>query len=71
MPIEDIKQLAVFIVILGGLQFLLINFVQSEPTTLNPDFTIQRVFVGDFEPSSMTFLGPDDLLVLDRDEGKV
>ena len=71
MSIEDIKQLAVFIVILGGLQFLLINFVQSEPTTLNPDFTIQRVFVGDFEPSSMTFLGPDDLLVLDRDEGKV
>jgi len=71
MSIEDIKQLAVFIVILGGLQFLLINFVQSAPTTLNPDFTIQRVFVGDFEPSSMTFLGPDDLLVLDRDEGKV
>ena len=71
MSIEDIKQLAVFIVILGGLQFLLINFVQSEPTTLNPDFTIQRVIVGDFEPSSMTFLGPDDLLVLDRDEGKV
>jgi len=71
MPIEDIKQLAVFIVILGGLQFLLINFVQSEPTTHNPDFTIQKVFVGDFEPSSMTFLGPDDLLVLDRDKGKV
>lgn len=71
MSIEDIKQLAVLIVILGGLQFLLINFVQSEPTTHDPDFTIQRVFVGDFEPSSMTFLGPDDLLVLDRDEGKV
>ncbi|HTH20597.1 MAG TPA: PQQ-dependent sugar dehydrogenase [Nitrososphaeraceae archaeon] len=71
MSIDHIKQLAFFIVIFGGLQFLLINFVQSEPTTLNPDFTIQRVIVGDFEPSSMTFLGPDDLLVLDRDEGKV
>ena len=71
MSIEDIKQQVVIIVILGGLQFLFINFVQSEPTILNPDFTIQRIFVGDFEPSSMTILGPDDLLVLDRDEGKM
>jgi glucose/arabinose dehydrogenase len=44
---------------------------QVQPFVLNPKFQVQRVFAGHFEPSSMAFLGPDDILVLDRDEGKV
>jgi aldose sugar dehydrogenase len=44
---------------------------QTQPSILNPKFQVERIFEGDFEPSSMVFLGPDDVLVLDRDEGKV
>src|SRR5574341_478964 len=44
---------------------------QAQPALVNPKFQLERIFVGQFEPSSMAFLGPDDLLVLDRDEGKV
>jgi hypothetical protein len=44
---------------------------QTQPSVLNPKFQVDRIFEGDFEPSSMVFLGPDDVLVLDRDEGKV
>src|SRR5437773_9743069 len=44
---------------------------QMQPAVLNPKFQVQRIFAGHFEPSSMAFLGPDDILVLDRDEGKV
>ena len=43
---------------------------QTQPSVLNTKFQVKR-FAGDFEPSSMVFLGPDDVLVLDRDEGKV
>ena len=44
---------------------------QAQPSVLNPKFQVERIFAGDFEPSSIAFLGPDDVLVLDRDEGKV
>ena len=44
---------------------------QTRPSDLNTKFQVERIFAGDFEPSSMVFLGPDDILVLDRDEGKV
>jgi glucose/arabinose dehydrogenase len=44
---------------------------QMQPAVLNPKFQVERIFAGHFEPSSMAFLGPDDVLVLDRDEGKV
>jgi glucose/arabinose dehydrogenase len=37
----------------------------------NTHFTVERIFTGHFEPSSMTFLAPYDILVLDRDAGKV
>ncbi len=37
----------------------------------NTQFRIERTFAANFEPSTMTFLGQDDILVLDRDEGKV
>lgn len=45
--------------------------VLAQPTTLNPNFKIEKIFEGRFAPSTMSFLGPDDILVLDRDDGIV
>lgn len=53
-------------------QFSIIGIgAEAQPVLVNPKFQPERIFAGQFEPSSMAFLGPDDLLVLDRDEGKV
>ena len=61
--------------ILGIIIVLLINILANygwgEPVTTNPRFSVERIFTGHFEPSSMTFLAPNDILVLDRDLGKV
>jgi len=43
----------------------------GQPVVLNPKFKIQKIFEGEFSPSTMAFLGEDDILVLDRDNGKV
>jgi hypothetical protein len=37
----------------------------------SPKFKIQKIFEDEFAPSTMAFLGPDDLVVLDRDNGIV
>ena len=50
---------------------IFINYGWALPVTANPRFSVERIFIGHFEPSSMTFLAPDDILVLDRDAGKV
>jgi aldose sugar dehydrogenase len=61
--------------ILGIIIILLINISvncgYAQPTMVNPRFSVERIFTGHFEPSSMTFLAPNDILVLDRDAGKV
>ena len=36
---------------------------QTRPSVLNPKFQVERIFAGNFEPSSMAFLGADDVLV--------
>jgi glucose/arabinose dehydrogenase len=52
--------------------FQIFNFpVLAQPSTLNPNFKLEKVFEGNFAPSTMSFLGPDDILVLDRDSGIV
>lgn len=60
--------------ILGIIIILLINISvncgYAQPTMVNPRFSVERIFTGHFEPSSMTFLAPNDILVLDRDAGK-
>ena len=71
MSIKDIKDIIILASILGVLHFAFMNFVYSEPTMINTHFTVERIFAGKFEPSSMTFLGADDILLLDRDNGKV
>lgn len=48
-----------------------VSSVWGQPMTLNPKFKIQKIFEGEFSPSTMTFLGQDDILVLDRENGKV
>jgi aldose sugar dehydrogenase len=50
---------------------ILVNYGWAEPVTVNPRFSVERIFTGHFEPSTMTFLAPNDILVLDRDAGKV
>jgi glucose/arabinose dehydrogenase len=50
---------------------ILVNFGWAQPVTVNPRLSVERIFTGHFEPSSMTFLAPNDILVLDRDAGKV
>jgi len=50
---------------------ILVIYGWAEPITVNPGFSVERIFTGHFEPSSMTFLASNDILVLDRDVGKV
>jgi glucose/arabinose dehydrogenase len=50
---------------------IVVNYGYAQPVTVNPKFSVERIFTGHFEPSSMTFLAPNDILVLDRDAGKV
>jgi len=61
----------IFAIILVAIQLIPIIFVHAEPTMTNTHFRIERTFSANFEPSSMAFLGQDDILILDRDEGKV
>lgn len=51
--------------------FGLLNTSSGEPVAIDPKLTIEKVYTGNFEPSTMAFLGLDDILVLDRDNGKV
>ena len=43
----------------------------AQPVVLNSNLKIDHVFSGQFKPTNMAFLGNNDILVLDRDEGKV
>lgn len=68
---NDIMKSLIFGIILMAVQLIPIIFVYAEPTITNTHFRIERIFSENFEPSSMAFVGQDDILVLDRDEGKV
>ena len=47
------------------------GYSSGPPQALDPELTIQHVFSGQFKPSNMALIGQNDILVLDRDEGKV
>jgi len=66
-----IKELMILAIILLALQLIPSKSLHAEPIMTNAHFTVERIFKGHFEPSSMTFLSLDDILVLDRDAGKV
>ena len=59
------------IVFTVGLLLFYVKLVYAEPSTTNPKFLVERIFTGNFKPSTMAFLGTDDIIVLDRDLGKV
>jgi glucose/arabinose dehydrogenase len=65
------KRLMILALMLLALQLMPSSSLHAEPTTTNAHFAAERIFTGQFEPSSMTFLSPGDILVLDRDAGKV
>jgi aldose sugar dehydrogenase len=67
----DVEKLAIIAIVTVAILQTSVKLVYAEPIVTNPKFSIEKIFTGYFEPSSMTFLGPDDLIVLDRDEGKV
>jgi aldose sugar dehydrogenase len=48
-----------------------LGFAYAEPVAVEANLRIQHIFSGQFKPSNMAFVGPDDILVLDRNEGKV
>ena len=62
--------LAVFAVFLVALSFE-ISKISAQPFVNDNKLKIEHVFSGPFKPSNMVFLGPNDILILDRDEGKV
>jgi len=41
------------------------------PTVNDPNLMVEKVFQGLQNPSSMAFLGPDDILVLEKNQGTV
>ena len=67
-PAKKVSILGIIIVLMIN---ILVNYGWAEPVTVNPRFSVERIFTGHFEPSSMTFLAQNDILVLDRDAGKV
>jgi len=49
-----------------------INFeVSAEPVVNDPSLQVEPVFTGIKFPTSMAFLGPDDILVLEKNQGTV
>ena len=41
------------------------------PSVIDPNFKVETVVSGLSLPTTMDFLGPDDILVLQKDDGKV
>jgi aldose sugar dehydrogenase len=48
-----------------------LGYLFAQPLTTDNNLRIEHVFNGPFKPSNMAFIGPDDILVLDRNEGIV
>ena len=71
MSVKAVKDLTFLVPAIAAILLISVNLVHAEPTTLNPKFTVEKIFTGEFKPSTMAFLGVDDIIVLDRDLGKV
>lgn len=50
---------------------VVVGSVLAQPKVLDSNLKIEHVFNGPFRPSNMAFLHYNDILVLDREEGKV
>ena len=61
-----------FVIILFILfEVLNLDYAFAQPQSVDANLRIEQVFTGHFKPSNMAFIGPNDILVLDRNEGKV
>jgi hypothetical protein len=47
------------------------DYVHAQPVINEPNLTAQLVLLGLELPTSMAFLGPDDILVLEKEKGTV
>ena len=63
------RDIAIFLLIL--FQILNLDYTFAESQSLDPNLTIEHIISGQFKPSNMAFVGPEDILVLDRNDGKV
>src|SRR5688572_7543589 len=44
---------------------------KKEPTLVDPDLRVEQIFGGLEFPTSMAFIGPDDILILEKETGTV
>jgi len=63
--------LIIVVFVVAVLLSISLTVVYAEQTTKNPKFVVEKIFTGHFKPSTMAFLTTDDIIVLDRDAGKV
>ena len=63
----------VFLLTLGMLFSTLFEYQQvlSDPVILDKTFKIEKYFSGPVKPTSMAFIGSNEFLILERNEGKV
>ena len=50
---------------------VIVEISSDEPFLTDPDFTIEEIAEGLSLPTTMAFLGPDDILVLEKDDGTI
>ena len=50
---------------------VIVEISSDDPFLTDPDFTIEEIAEGLSLPTTMAFLGPDDILVLEKDEGTI
>lgn len=65
------REISLLSIVMSLMTLSLLGTINAQPVAIDPEFSIEKIFTGNFEPSTMAFLGPDDVLVLDRDNGKV
>jgi glucose/arabinose dehydrogenase len=56
---------------IAALAFCTKPCVSAEPTMLDPELAVQAYFAGVEAPTAMAFLGPGELLVLEKNSGRV
>ena len=71
MFVNRVMNFTLLVLAIAAILLISVIVVYAEPITVNPNFVVEKIFAGHFKPSTLTFLGKDDFLILDRDEGRV
>lgn len=66
-----INSIFVYILLVITIDLLFINTVFAEPEILSSGFKVKQILIGNFGSSSMAFLDEKNIMVLDRDNGRV